>query len=144
RNENIGYITQGFALIDDYKVSENILLPSLYNKALSKEEATSKAKELCYHFKIESIYNHKIKDISGGQKQRVALSRALLLDPIIILADEPTSNLDKENFKTVIDSFIELVSKGKTIIVATHDERMYQFADKVYEIIDYKIVEAIK
>lgn len=123
RNQEIGYILQDFALINDYSVLENISLPALYNKTYSKAEVTRKAKQLAVQFDIADILAKKVKNISGGQKQRVAIIRSLILEPSILLADEPTTNLDAENFALIMALFEQLKKANKAVIIATHDER---------------------
>lgn len=124
RNQEIGYILQDFALINDYSVLENISLPALYNKTYSKAEVTRKAKQLAVQFDIADILAKKVKNISGGQKQRVAIIRSLILEPSILLADEPTTNLDAENFALIMALFEQLKKANKAVIIATHDERI--------------------
>lgn len=124
RNQEIGYILQDFALINDYSVLENISLPALYNKTYSKAEVTRKAKQLAVQFDIVDILAKKVKNISGGQKQRVAIIRSLILEPSILLADEPTTNLDAENFALIMALFQQLKKANKAVIIATHDERI--------------------
>lgn len=138
RNKKIGYILQDFALIDDYTVMENIMLPTLYNRN-SNNNLEPKARELAYNFELTDILNKKVKNISGGQKQRVAIIRSILLNPRIILADEPTTNLDKENFELVVSILKKMKKRGKIIIIATHDERLFDISDKIYEINNYKL-----
>ena len=91
-------------------------------------------------FDLTEILPSKVKNISGGQKQRVAIVRSLILDPPIILADEPTTNLDAKNFDFVMETFKEAAHKGKMIIIATHDERILNIADKVYQVENYKLI----
>ena len=143
RNENIGYILQDFALIDSYTVLENILLPSLYSPKdkYNRHDLETKARNLAYEFDLTEMLNRKIKAISGGQKQRVAIIRSLILEPAIILADEPTTNLDKENFDLVMALFIKLKNEGKTVVIATHDERFFDIASKIYEIKNCRLIE---
>ena len=113
RNKNIGYILQDFALVDDYTVLENIILPVLYSRFFSKEEAILRAKSFALKFYLEKELDKKVRFISGGQKQRVAIIRSLILNPEIILADEPTTNLDKNNFRLVLEMFQELKKQEK-------------------------------
>lgn len=113
RNKNIGYILQDFALVDDYTVLENIILPVLYSRFFSKEEAILRAKSFAVKFSLEKELDKKVRFISGGQKQRVAIIRSLILNPEIILADEPTTNLDKNNFRLVLEMFQELKKTRK-------------------------------
>ncbi|MGY3749198.1 ABC transporter ATP-binding protein [Vagococcus acidifermentans] len=140
RNQMIGYILQDFALIDDYTVMENIMLPSLYNSQIKKSTAEKRARELANRFDLSDVLAEKVRKISGGQKQRAAIIRSLILDPPIILADEPTTNLDSENFELVMRLFNQLKQEGKVLIIATHDERILSIADKAYHVVNYKII----
>ncbi len=140
RNKTIGYILQDFALIDEYTVMENIMLPSLYNSNVKRERIAERAKKLAEQFDLLEVINKKVKNISGGQKQRVAIIRSLILNPPIILADEPTTNLDLENFELVMKMFKSLKAEGKTIIIATHDERILDISDRTYKIENYQLV----
>lgn len=140
RNKTIGYILQDFALIDEYTVMENIMLPSLYNSNVKRERIAERAKKLAEQFDLLEVINKKVKNISGGQKQRVAIIRSLILNPPIILADEPTTNLDLENFELVMKIFKSLKAEGKTIIIATHDERILDISDRTYKIENYQLV----
>jgi ABC-type lipoprotein export system ATPase subunit len=140
RNQNIGYILQDFALIDDYTVLENLTLPALYQSKMDMPFAKERAKHLAKYFDITDILDQKVRKISGGQKQRASIARSLLLNPSIILADEPTSNLDRDNFDLVVDLFLKQRERGKVLIIATHDERLLEIADKVYHITDCKLM----
>ena len=142
RNKNIGYILQDFALVDDYTVLENIILPVLYSRFFSKEEAILRAKSFALKFYLEKELDKKVRFISGGQKQRVAIIRSLILNPEIILADEPTTNLDKNNFRLVLETFQELKKQEKIIIIATHDDRIKKIADRSYKIVNQEIIES--
>lgn len=142
RNKNIGYILQDFALVDDYTVLENIILPVLYSRFFSKEEAILRAKSFAVKFYLEKELDKKVRFISGGQKQRVAIIRSLILNPEIILADEPTTNLDKNNFRLVLEMFQELKKQEKIIIIATHDDRIKKIADRTYKIVNQEIIES--
>lgn len=142
RNKNIGYILQDFALVDDYTVLENIILPVLYSRFFSKEEAMLRAKSFAVKFSLEKELDKKVRFISGGQKQRVAIIRSLILNPEIILADEPTTNLDKNNFRLVLEMFQELKKQEKIIIIATHDDRIKKIADRTYKIVNQEIIES--
>lgn len=142
RNKNIGYILQDFALVDDYTVLENIILPVLYSRFFSKEEVILRAKSFAVKFSLEKELDKKVRFISGGQKQRVAIIRSLILNPEIILADEPTTNLDKNNFRLVLEMFQELKKQEKIIIIATHDDRIKKIADRTYKIVNQEIIES--
>lgn len=136
RNAKIGYIVQDYALIEEYSVLENILLPSMYNKKFEKKDIQDKANVLAKDFGLFDSIDKKVKHISGGQKQRTAIARSLILDPAIILADEPTTNLDEENFLLIIDLLESLKKAKKLIIIATHDDRIKSIANKIYRIDD--------
>ncbi|OTN76664.1 hypothetical protein A5886_001742 [Enterococcus sp. 8G7_MSG3316] len=136
RNKEIGYIVQDYALISDYSVLENILLTSFYNKNHNKQDALDKATQLAKNFGLSEILDKKVKRISGGQKQRTAIARSLILDPSIILADEPTTHLDEENFKLIMQLFESLKEANTLLIIATHDDRIKLIADKIYRIED--------
>lgn len=140
RNRTIGYILQDFALIDDYTVLENLLLPALYSRSKDKQVIEERARDLADLFDVAEVLNSKVKQISGGQKQRVAIIRSVLLNPAIVLADEPTSNLDAENFQLVVDLLQRLKENGKVILVATHDDRLKILADKVYQVENGRLV----
>lgn len=141
RSLHIGYIPQDFALIEDYTVKENLMLPCLYRKDLSKTEIETKMQVLIRYFELSTILNKKVRSLSGGQKQRVAIIRSLMIEPDIILADEPTANLDKENLQLVIDLFMKERENGKIIIIATHDERIQSIANHIYNIKNYRLDE---
>ncbi|NLM67378.1 MAG: ABC transporter ATP-binding protein [Enterococcus sp.] len=141
RNREIGYILQDFALINDYSVLDNIILPSFYNDKYTRKEIEKKAKSFASEFGISEVLEKKVKHISGGQKQRVAIIRSLILNPNIILADEPTTNLDSENFTFIMEIFKKLKKENKIVIIATHDNRIMKIADKLYKINHYKIEE---
>lgn len=134
RNQHIGYIPQDFALIQDYTVKENLLLPALYHPHLTTETIKQTVLDLTQQFEIADILEQKVKDISGGQKQRVAIIRSLVLNPDILLADEPTANLDSENVELVLRLFKEQQAAGKILIIATHDERICELATHLYQI----------
>lgn len=143
RNRYIGYILQDFALIDDYTVFDNILLPTLYSKEGKQNSAQAYAKRLLEQFGLANLSNQKASKLSGGQKQRVAIIRSLILNPTVILADEPTANLDTENYDLLTNLFQELKEAGKIILIASHDHRLLDIADKVYEIKDFKLLEEV-
>lgn len=126
RIENIGYIFQDFKLINDMTVTDNINILRL------EGIDTSDAPKLLACLGIEEKKNSKIKHLSGGQKQRVAIARALVKKPQIILADEPTGNLNFAIGEQVIKELIE-ISKGKTLIAVTHDERLAKYFDEVVD-----------
>ena len=138
RREEIGYIFQDFSLIDELSVFENISIP-LVLKGYNKNKIKEKVNFLLNKLDIESLSNRNIKDISGGQRQRVAIARAIIHNPHIILADEPTANLDKETKKEVLSLFKEYL-KDKLVLIVTHDDSILSLSNsKLIEISDKKI-----
>ena len=132
RRTNIGFIFQFHYLINYLTVKENI--------KLAKEKAThEEIYNLLKILKIENLIDKYPNEISGGQKQRVAIARALINRPKVIIADEPTGNLDSKNSLNVFEIFKKLSESGTTIIVATHDKDLAKFANKIYEVKDGKI-----
>ncbi|MDN5042358.1 ABC transporter ATP-binding protein [Aliarcobacter butzleri] len=132
RRTNIGFIFQFHYLINYLTVKENI--------KLAKEKAThDEIYNLLKILKIENLLDKYPNEISGGQKQRVAIARALINRPKVIIADEPTGNLDSKNSLNVFEIFKKLSESGTTIIVATHDKDLAKFANKIYEVKDGKI-----
>ncbi|KLE04409.1 ABC transporter ATP-binding protein [Aliarcobacter butzleri L353] len=132
RRTNIGFIFQFHYLINYLTVKENI---KLANEKATHEEIYNLLKIL----KIENLIDKYPNEISGGQKQRVAIARALINRPKVIIADEPTGNLDSKNSLNVFEIFKKLSESGTTIIVATHDKDLAKFANKIYEVKDGKI-----
>ena len=132
RKTNIGFIFQFHYLINYLTVKENI---KLANEKATENEIHNLLKIL----RIENLSNKYPNEISGGQRQRVAIARALINKPKVIIADEPTGNLDSKNSLNVFEIFKKLSESGTTIIVATHDKDLAKFANKIYEVKDGKI-----
>jgi len=141
RQKYIGFIFQKYNLIPNLSVQDNILLP-LVPKNLDSIYAKELLEKVMYDFKIEHKKNEIVKNLSGGEQQRVAIARSQINNPKIVIADEPTANLDKELSKHFISILKELKNKGKTIIVASHDPLFFDldFATKVIEISNGEIV----
>jgi putative ABC transport system ATP-binding protein len=138
RNQEIGFVFQGFHLLPHLSALDNVALPLVYRG----EDYTSRqqrAKELLTRVGLADRLNHKPSELSGGQKQRVAIARALVTSPNVILADEPTGNLDTRSGQEVIALFEELSAEGKTIILVTHDPAMAQRAKRIVSIRDGEI-----
>ncbi|MGM9970681.1 MAG: ABC transporter ATP-binding protein [Anaeroplasma sp.] len=135
RNKNIGFIFQGFYLESKFSVLENICMP-LTIRGVSKKERETKAIELIDKLGLSDKINKKVSQLSGGQKQRVCIARALISDPKIILADEPTGNLDSQNGKEVIDILRKLANDGRTVILVTHNLEDAKLADNMIYIND--------
>lgn len=137
---NIGFIFQSFNLIDDLTVFENVELPLLYQK-VPKSEHKEKVEAILEKVDILHRRNHFPNQLSGGQQQRVAVARAIVSEPKLILADEPTGNLDSENGNDVIQLIQKLNDEGATIIMVTHSDHDASFAKRIIRLFDGKIVE---
>ena len=141
RNEHIGYIFQAFYLEESFTVLENIIMP-LVIRGISKKEREEKALNIAKKMGIESKLMAKASKLSGGEKQRVAIARALINDPKIILADEPTGNLDSKNGDVIMDLLKELSNEGKTIVLITHNnEYANKYSDKIIHLKDGETYE---
>ncbi|WHI44687.1 ABC transporter ATP-binding protein [Microbulbifer sp. JMSA004] len=140
RKENIGFVFQSFNLIDELTVYENVELPLLYNKVPSSER---KAKVEAVIAKMDMTHriHHFPMQLSGGQQQRVAVARALVHSPDIILADEPTGNLDSVHGEEVMKIFQQLNSEGTTIVMVTHSVKDATYAHRVIRLLDGKVTE---
>lgn len=140
RNEMFGFVVQFFALIEDLTIEKNISIPLEYSKKrYSKKEKKEKIENLAERLKIKEKLKRYPNELSGGQCQRAAIARALINDPHIILADEPTGALDKKTGEEVINIFKELANKGKTILIVTHDLNVAMKCDRVLILEDGKI-----
>ena len=140
RNRQIGFIFQAFNLIGDLSVAENVELPLTYRDMPANERRDRVAAAL-ERVGMSHRAKHFPAQLSGGQQQRVAVARAVAGDPAILLADEPTGNLDSKNGEAVMDLLKELHANGSTICMVTHDARYAQHADRTVELFDGKVVE---
>ncbi len=139
RNRQMGFVFQDFMLLDGLSIFENICLPQIiaHRPVLQMEE---KAKNICRLFGIEKIMDKYPAEVSGGEKQRTAVARALMNQPYVILADEPTGNLDSKSCKAVIDAFLQAKKEmGATIFMVTHDSFAASFCDRVVVLKDGRI-----
>jgi putative ABC transport system ATP-binding protein len=139
RGKKIGYIFQKFNLIKTLTTFENVELPMIFQE-VEKEQRRKKVLELLEEFEMINRKDNKPTELSGGQQQRVAIARALANDPEMILADEPTGNLDSKTGKKVIENLKELNKKGKTIILVTHDDNLTKIGDRIITIKDGEII----
>ncbi len=137
RNEKIGFVFQSFNLVPVLSILENVELPLLVRNTLSKEERKARALEVLKDVGLESYAEHRPDQLSGGQRQRVAIARALVTHPKLVLADEPTANLDSKTTNSIIDLLLELNQKKKvTFLFCSHDEKLVQRVSKVVHIQD--------
>ncbi len=137
RSRKIGFIFQQFNLIPSMNAAENVALPMLFRGA-SKKKRMERAEELLERVGLGERMHHMPSELSGGQRQRVSIARALSNDPDIILADEPTGNLDTETGENIMNLLTELNDEGKTIVMVTHDENDAEYADRIIKIVDGK------
>lgn len=141
RNEKIGFIFQKYHLIPKYSVIQNVMMPLLI-RGVGRDVAFEKAKDKLKMVGLEDRIKHKPNELSGGQQQRVAVARALVSNPAILLADEPTGALDSKTSAEVLDLFQELKNQGNTIIMITHDKDVANFGDRIITIVDGKILKS--
>jgi putative ABC transport system ATP-binding protein len=139
RNRQIGFIFQSFNLIADLTVEENVELPLVY-RGMSGRERRARVEEVLGRVDMTHRARHMPSQLSGGQQQRVAVARAVAGNPIILLADEPTGNLDSANSESVMDLLRDLNRAGSTICMVTHDPRCSRYAERVIRLFDGKIV----
>jgi putative ABC transport system ATP-binding protein len=139
RKGNVGFVFQSFNLIDELTVYENVELPLIYLKIKSSERKRM-IKEVLERMKMGHRTKHFPQQLSGGQQQRVAIARAVVANPKLILADEPTGNLDSKNGREVMNLLTELNQEGTTIIMVTHSDRDANYAHRIINLFDGKIV----
>lgn len=142
RGKKIGFVFQTFNLISTLTALENVELP-LFFQGVSRTERRARALELLSKVGLEGRAHHKPAQLSGGERQRVAIARALANDPEIILADEPTGNLDSESGEAILEFLKQLNHEGKTIILVTHNPEAAAYAQRIIRIKDGRLVEEI-
>ena len=142
RKGNIGFVFQSFNLIDELNVYENIELPLRYLN-ISASERKERVTAMMKRMAITHRAKHFPQQLSGGQQQRVAIARAVVANPKLILADEPTGNLDSKNGKEVMDLLTELHNERTTIVMVTHSQRDAGYADRIINLFDGRIVEDV-
>jgi putative ABC transport system ATP-binding protein len=143
RNKEIGFVFQSFNLLPRLTAFENVALPLVYagvEKKLRAEKATEKLRAVGLHDRM----HHKPNELSGGQNQRVAFARALINNPSIILADEPTGNLDSKTSKEIMDLLVDIHINGNTVILVTHEEDIAQYAHRIIRLKDGLIESDVK
>ena len=144
RMRKFGFVFQSFYLNNRLTALENVMIPMIINDKITKDERKKRAFELLEKFGLKDRVNHKPYQLSGGEQQRVAIARALANNPEIIIADEPTGNLDKKNEKIIFDYFKKIVEEDKkTIIVVSHNDIVNKYADILYKLDDGKISKEV-
>ncbi|MDX1509197.1 MAG: ABC transporter ATP-binding protein, partial [Woeseiaceae bacterium] len=139
RKQNIGFIFQSFNLIDELSVAENVELPLLYQKIPAADRA-KRVQEVLERINIAHRADHRPQQLSGGQQQRVAVARAVVANPKLILADEPTGNLDTANGEEVLELLGKLNADGTTIVMVTHDQSHADHASRVVNMLDGRVL----
>lgn len=140
RNQEIGFIFQGFNLIANLTALENVELPLIY-RGIGRSKRHTLAKEALVRVGLETRMEHKPSEMSGGQQQRVAIARAIAAQPPVILADEPTGNLDSASTQEIMEILKGLHKMGRSVILITHDNEIAEQAKRVVRILDGRIVE---
>ena len=139
----IGFVFQSFNLIEDLNVEDNIMMPLLYMD-VPKPERRARAEEAMRRMDIQHRAKHFPRQLSGGQQQRVAIARAVVMRPQIILADEPTGNLDSHNGNEVMDLLCQLHEGGTTIVMVTHSQHDASYAERIVNLYDGRIVDEVE
>ncbi len=133
RKESIGFVFQDFYLLPTLTAVENVTIPTMFDR---DHDATNRAVELLSRVGLADRTDHTPNELSGGQKQRVAIARSLINEPQIVLADEPTGNLDQDTGGTILEEFRRICDDGVSVIAVTHDELVTEYADRTIELID--------
>ncbi len=144
RNRMVGFVFQFYHLLDELSVLENVFLPAMTSKSIigwfaCRKQVKNRAKELLSQMGLAERIKHKPYQLSGGERQRVAIGRALMNEPRLLLADEPTGNLDSATGNGILDVLERLNKAGQTIVMVTHDERIAQRAGRTVTLVDGKI-----
>ncbi len=140
RNQSIGFVFQFHHLLPEFTALENVCIPAFIRRK-SKRDSEKRAKELLDYLSLSERYHHKPAELSGGEKQRVAVARALMNKPDVILADEPSGNLDSENQEELHRLFFELRDQfGQTFVIVTHDNHLAEMSDRIVQMKDGLIV----
>ena len=141
RNQEIGFVFQTFNLLPKLTALDNVALPLLYANGISKEDRDLQAKKMLKLVGLGDKLTNKPNEMSGGQRQRVAIARALVNNPSLILADEPTGNLDSKTSESIMELFANLHKNGQTIILVTHEKEISEYAQKTIVLKDGVIIE---
>jgi len=139
RNRRIGFVFQAFNLLEGLRADENVALPLRY-AAVPRSERLGRARQMLERVGLGDRVSHKPMELSGGQRQRVAVARALVTEPALILADEPTGNLDQTSGRAILDLFLALHAEGRTVVMVTHDEHVAAVAGRRVRLEDGRVV----
>jgi ABC-type lipoprotein export system ATPase subunit len=144
RNKTVGFVFQFYHLLDELTVLENVMAPAMASVGTlgwlaAKPKAKARAEQLLERFGLQERLRHKPYELSGGERQRVAIARALMNNPPLLLADEPTGNLDSQTGHGILDALTELHREGQTIVMVTHDERIAARAGRIIHLVDGKV-----
>ena len=148
RNKMVGFVFQFYHLLDELNVLENVYLPTMASKSIAgwfacRKWAKSRASQLLAELGLSDRARHKPYQLSGGERQRVAIGRALMNEPKLLLADEPTGNLDSATGNGILDTLEKLNRAGQTVVMVTHDQRIAQRAGRIIKLVDGKITVGI-
>jgi len=146
RNQNLGFIFQSYNLLARTPALQNVILPLFYNRTspLTDEEQVEKAVNILETVGLGDRIYHEPQELSGGQQQRVSIARALVNDPVMVLADEPTGNLDSKSGAEIMDLLVSLNKQGKTIVMVTHDPVIAAYTDRTIHLLDGKVSQIVK
>lgn len=139
RNEKVGFVFQTFNLLPRITLLENVLLPTIYSEDVGKKEAESRALELIDKLELSKRTDYRANQLSGGEQQRTAIARALINSPHLLLADEPTGNIDSKAGSEVMQTFKKLNEEGNTIIVVTHEDNIAAYGKRTIKLKDGKL-----
>lgn len=146
RNQKLGFIFQSYNLLARTTALQNVILPLFYNRTspLKDEEQQEKAIQILEAVGLGDRVDHEPQELSGGQQQRVSIARALVNDPVLVLADEPTGNLDSKSGAEIMDLLVDLHNKGVTIVMVTHDPEIAAYTDRTIHLKDGKVDQVVK
>jgi putative ABC transport system ATP-binding protein len=145
RNQKLGFVFQSYNLLARTPAVENVVLPLLYDRSsqLTEQEQHAKAVQVLDSVGLGDRIYHEPQELSGGQQQRVSIARALVNDPVVVLADEPTGNLDSKSGAEIMDLLVDLNQKGVTIVMVTHDSAIAAYTDRTIHLLDGKVAQEV-
>lgn len=146
RNQKLGFIFQSYNLLTRTPALQNVILPLFYDRtsSLTEEEQKEKAVNMLEAVGLGDRIYHEPQELSGGQQQRVSIARALVNDPVLVMADEPTGNLDSKSGAEIMDLLVTLNKEGVTIVMVTHDPVIAQYTDRTIHLLDGKVAQVVK